>query len=424
LALIWISFVIDQQKFSNYLNYFMLSPILRPSDMKPCQRLTFLRTVFLLFTASAAPVSAQSGYYNITQLPIANAMQPSINNSGEIVWALNGDGGIFSSVRGKLADSGLFPHLANSGEVVYAGWFGGPGWDLVSTTRGRLTYGGIIDVNRSTFDVNAQGEAVYTAMDTNNFLQIFSTVRGQITFGAGTHLNPCINDLGEIIWSQYVGGPAELDSSARGIIPGLYPWPLALNNLGEFCYSGDLTGPPGNYSSPHIFSSSHGVVINNPNQFQWNGSINDAGTIVWEAPDASGSSTWYLYEAEWVSMDTNPPVITRITTMPDPLWPPNNRLVQVTLTVEATDDYDPAPVSSIVQVISNGRQNPSDWAITGPLTVELRARPDRVYTIVVECRDASGNVSSKSTTVKVAHDIRRRHWNHRENFRDHSPFPD
>jgi hypothetical protein len=408
-------------KILKLLELFYVSPIIRLSDMKHCWRLTFLRTVLLLFTASAAPVSAQSGYYNITQLPIANAMQPSINNSGEIVWAVNLDGGIFSSVRGKLADSGVFPHLANSGEVVYAGWFGGPAWDLVSTTRGRLTYGGIIDVNRSTFDVNAHGEAVYTAMDTNNFLQIFSTVRGQITFGAGTHMTPCINDLGEIIWSQYVGGPAELVSSTRGVIPGLYPEPLALNNLDEFCYSGNLEGPPDYYSSPHIFSSVHGVVINDTNQFQWNGSINDAGTIVWEAPDSPGSPTWHLYEAQWVS-DTNPPVITQITATPDQLWPPNNRLVPVTLTVEATDDYDPAPVSSIVQVISNGRQNPHDWVITGPLTVKLRATPsarlDRVYTIVVECRGASGNVSSKSTTVKVSRD----NWDHRVKGRGHSPF--
>jgi hypothetical protein len=372
--------------------------------MKRYRRLTFSGAVLLLFTASMAPVSAQSGYYNITQLPITNAMQPSINNSGEIVWALNSDGGIFSSVRGKLADSGLFLHLANSGEVVYAGWFGGPAWDLVSTTRGRLTYGGIIDVNRSTFGVNANGEAVYAAMDTNNFLQIFSTVRGQITFDAGTHFAPCINDLGEIIWTQYVGGPAELVSTTRGVIPGRYPWPLALNNLGEFCYSGDLEGPPGYYTSPHVFSSAHGVVIDDTNLFQWNGSINDAGTIVWEAPELPGSSTWHLYEAQWVPVDTTPPEITQITATPDGLWPPNHRLVPVALTVEATDNSDPAPVSGIVQVIPSGRPNWRDWEITGPLTVQLRASPGRVYTIVVECRDASDNVSSNSITVKVARD--------------------
>jgi hypothetical protein len=377
--------------------------------MKRYRRLIFSGAVLLLFATSMAPVSAQSGYYNITQLPITNAMQPSINNSGEIVWALNGDGGVFSSVRGKLADSGIFPHLANSGEVVYAGWFGGPGWDLVSTTRGRLTYGGIINVNSSSFSVNAQGEVVYAAMDTNRVLQIYSTIRGQITFDAGTHMVPCINDLGEIIWSQYVGGPAQLVSSTRGVIPGLYPWPFALNNWDEFCYSGQLEGPPGYYSGPHIFSSAHGVVIDDTNLFQWNGSINDAGTIVWEAPASPGSSTWYLYEAQWVPLvDTTPPVITQITATPDGLWPPNHRRVPVALTVEATDNSDPAPVSSIVRVIPSGRPNWRDWEITGPLTVELRASPGRVYTIVVECRDASDNVSSNSITVKVARDNKRK----------------
>lgn len=372
---------------------------------------TFWQAVFLLF-ATAATSSAQGGYYKITQLAISNAILPSINNSGEIVWALNSDGGIFSSVRGKLADSGLYPHLANSGEVVYAGWYGGPGWDLVSTTRGRLTYGGIIDVNASGFDVNAHGEVVYATMDTNNFLQIFSTVRGQITFGAGTHFSPCINDLGEIIWSQYLGGPGELVSSTRGVIPGNYPLPLDLNNLGEFCYSGSLEGPPGYYSFPHIFSSAHGALINDPNQNQWSGSMNDAGTIIWEAPESPQSSTWYLYKAEWVASDTTPPVITQITATPDVLWPPNNRMIPVTLTVSATDNDDPAPLSRIAQATSNGQQHTSDWQITGPLTINLRAshsgKVDRVYTIVVECQDATGNVSFKSVTVKVSQNNKRR----------------
>ena len=95
----------------------------------------------ILLSATAAPLPAQEGHWEITQLPIANAYHPSINNTGEIVWFLNSDGGVFSSTRGKLADAGINPHLANSGEVAYAGWFGGPAWDLVSTTRGRLTQG-------------------------------------------------------------------------------------------------------------------------------------------------------------------------------------------------------------------------------------------------------------------------------------------
>ena len=73
--------------------------------------------VWGLFVATAISGSAQEGHWEITQLAITNVLHPSINNSGEIVWALNSGGGVFSSTRGKLADSGLTPHLANSGEV-------------------------------------------------------------------------------------------------------------------------------------------------------------------------------------------------------------------------------------------------------------------------------------------------------------------
>ena len=49
-----------------------------------------------------------------------------------------------------------------------------------------------------------------------------------------------------------------------------------------------------------------------------------------------------------------------------------------------------------------------DWEITGPLTVDLRAEragggDGRVYTITVECSDASGNKSWTTVEVKVPH---------------------
>ena len=367
-----------------------------------------LWSIILFSLVLIRPIFAQEGYWKISQLSISNVLEPVINNSGELVWFLNLDGGIFSSVRGKLADSGVYPHLANSGEVVYADWFGGPGWDLVSTTRGRLTYGNIIDVNTSRFDVNASGEVVYVLSDTNNNKQIFSTVRGQVTFDPADHVNPCINDSGEIAWNQYTNGGTAVVSSTRGVFFGNYPGLLDLNNVGDFCFDGNLEGPPGNYSYPHIFSSKHGVIINDTNQFQWGGGINDAGDIVWYAPVEPGSPTWYVYEAEWIQVDTTAPVIKRITANPNVLWPPNGRMVPVKLTVRATDNMDPAPVCQITQVLCNESQTSAapDWVITGPLSVNLRAVRDgahagRVYTIVVQCTDESGNQSSTSVKVVV-----------------------
>jgi len=46
--------------------------------------------------------------------------------------------------------------------------------------------------------------------------------------------------------------------------------------------------------------------------------------------------------------------------------------------------------------------------ITGPLTVDLRAERSgigtgRLYTITAECRDASGNLATRSVQVSVPH---------------------
>ena len=134
-----------------------------------------------------AKVLAAAGGYLITQLAITNAAHPCINNHGEVVWAAQNGTGIYSSVRGQLSASGVSPHLANSGEVVYADSFGDLGMDLVSTTRGRLTFGGIIQLGFSDFNLNASGEVVYVAPDTNNNQQVHSTIRGQITFDPVDH---------------------------------------------------------------------------------------------------------------------------------------------------------------------------------------------------------------------------------------------
>lgn len=268
--------------------------------------------VALLLTADLQ--AADTGRWVIAQIPAAFAGHPSINNREEIVWDQQG-GGIYSNLRGRLSSSGSCPHLSNSGEVVYADTFGGPGWDLVSTTCGRLTTSGIIDINFSDFDVQTNGEVVYAAKDTNNIFQIYSSIRGQFTFDATDHYNPCINS-GEIIWNEYVGGAygTVTISTTRGTLPGFYATPWDLNDSGELCYSGYLEGPQGNFTSPHVFSTAHGAVINDSSQFQWGGGMNDAGTVVW-------TSLGGIYMAKWVDM----PVlsITPVTTGFALEWPTN-----------------------------------------------------------------------------------------------------
>jgi hypothetical protein len=113
-------------------------------------------------------------------------------------------------------------------------------------------------------------------------------------------------------------------------------------------------------------------------------------------------------------VDTTPPVITSVTATPNVLWPPNHKMVPVTVNAVATDLCGGA-TCQVVGVTAtepiNGQGDGStmpDWQIIGPGTVNLRAersgnRSDRVYTLTVQCTDGSGNRATSTTTVTVPH---------------------
>jgi hypothetical protein len=114
-------------------------------------------------------------------------------------------------------------------------------------------------------------------------------------------------------------------------------------------------------------------------------------------------------------VDTTAPIITAVQAAPNVLWPPNHKLVPVTVGVAVHDSCDPTPTCHIIAVSSNepvnGRGDGNtapDWQITGPSTVNLRAEragngSGRVYTVTAACQDASGNTAQGTTTVTVPH---------------------
>ncbi len=110
------------------------------------------------------------------------------------------------------------------------------------------------------------------------------------------------------------------------------------------------------------------------------------------------------------------PVITSITTNPSSLWPPNRKMKPVTINV-VSNDVCGTTTCKIINVSSNEPIDGTgdddiapDWLITGDNTVNLRAergaaKSQRIYTIAVECRDASGNATTGETSIVVAHNI-------------------
>jgi hypothetical protein len=115
-------------------------------------------------------------------------------------------------------------------------------------------------------------------------------------------------------------------------------------------------------------------------------------------------------------VDQEPPEITDVTASPDTLWPPNHKMVPVTVAVITSDNCDADIACQIIAVASNEPINGTgdgdtepDWVVTGDLTVDLRAERSgagdgRVYTITVECTDDSWNSNSSEVTVNVPHD--------------------
>jgi len=103
--------------------------------------------------------------------------------------------------------------------------------------------------------------------------------------------------------------------------------------------------------------------------------------------------------------DGTAPVISTLAAGPVVLRPANGSMVPVTVTATVGDNGDPAPTTKILSVTSTETDPaPSDVQITGNLTVNLRAERFSIlrrYTILVECRDASNNASTKTVTVDV-----------------------
>jgi hypothetical protein len=133
-------------------------------------------------------------------------------------------------------------------------------------------------------------------------------------------------------------------------------------------------------------------------------------TVNVAAKDTAGNTSTGSFTITVV--DTTAPTITSLSTNAPTLWPPNHKMVGVTVTASASDLVGVTSLK-IVNVTSSEPDNglgdgdtPNDIQITGDLTVNLRAERSgagngRTYTITVEARDAAGNASTKAVRVSV-----------------------
>jgi hypothetical protein len=129
-------------------------------------------------------------------------------------------------------------------------------------------------------------------------------------------------------------------------------------------------------------------------------------TVTVTATDAAGNKSTGTFAV--TVRDTTAPQIASISASPNTIWPPNKKMVAVTISAPTTDVVGVASVK-IVSVTTNEPDSKVQWQITGPLTLNLLADrrgegKGRIYTITVRASDAAGNVSTKAVTVTVPHD--------------------
>jgi hypothetical protein len=100
---------------------------------------------------------------------------------------------------------------------------------------------------------------------------------------------------------------------------------------------------------------------------------------------------------------------------PGGLWPPNHKLVPVTVTVKVSDDQDPDPEIVLESITCDDGCDPNldiGEALFGMDDREFLLRAERTgsgrtYTITYSATDESGNKSQAATTVIVPHDQRK-----------------
>lgn len=150
-------------------------------------------------------------------------------------------------------------------------------------------------------------------------------------------------------------------------------------------------------------------------------------TITLIATDAAGNQSQPCTTTVTVT-DQTKPIVTSVTPSQTQLWPPNNKMVPITVAVTGTDNCSSTLTCEIVSITSNepvsrypkkprGKDDKGwpikpedrdayDWQITGALSANLRAERNtvgagRFYTITVRCADEAGNESFAVTTVFV-----------------------
>jgi probable HAF family extracellular repeat protein len=188
-------------------------------------------------------------------------------------------------------------------------------------------------------------------------------------------------------------------------------WAFDINDAGTVVGMFFMSGAPHAF----VYTDAEGMIDLNTRIHPGSGwvltaalGINNAGQIVGQGR-YQGQNALRAFKLT-PQLDVTPPNITAAAADPSILWPANLEMRPVTVTVEVTDNVDPAPRCRVVSARSSEETDDGAIQLTGDLTLSLRAERNgigtgRTYHVAVACSDASGNTAGTSVEVRVPHDL-------------------
>jgi streptogramin lyase len=200
-------------------------------------------------------------------------------------------------------------------------------------------------------------------------------------------------------------GKTAQDTVTVEVVPQTLPTISCPGNIVEPTEPGKSTAVVSYAVTPNDFCPGVTVVSSPPSGSEFPKGMTP---VTARATDLSGNTASCSFNVTVV--DNERPKIISVSANPSVLWPPNHKMVPVTVTATASDNCSTS-TCNIISVTSNepinglgdGDTDP-DWEITGNLTVNLRAERSgkgngRFYTINLKCVDAAGNLSEPASVI-------------------------
>ncbi len=334
----------------------------------------------LMSTSGVAVLVADSGNNGFEDLqsafPLSFGATWGADDRVVGLWNLQDSYDNYWGQPGGLADQAVVFYTGGitSNQTLQLYWF--PSLTIASNTLGITYYGKYTDTNSPPINGSGVWEtpAACTAAELLFFTQ---SENGSSPDAAGLATNLTVESL---IWS-FTGGPTSGTE------------PLAVTGLGGATVARDGADLSSN------------IVVSGTVNARAPGTYTLAYTVVDEAGDCAAATRTV------VVVDTTAPVIDGVGVDKAVLWPPNRKLVDVTVNYVARDacgDVDCSlSVTSNEPVVGTGTGDAApDWVIVDAHHVLLRAERagegnGRDYTIRITCTDSSGNMSSEAVDVTV-----------------------